>query len=180
MNTLMIKLRGNMFKKLLIFSFIFSFSVCFGKEGNNSQKIPLCSSQMAKLEVIKRLDKIYGKNYLTQPIIVRSENNVWDVCSKRAPNPKKIVHVKVNKNSKKCEIKSIIHYEDSVVVNTGTTQSFLAMKQEIECNPEKQIKTINIVTKHPYPYLQKDFSCKNYDLKENSELCKKLNHFNNR
>lgn len=91
---------------------------------------------------MKRLDKIYGKNYLSQPIIVRSENNVWDVCSKRVPNPKKIVHVKVNKSTKNCEIKSIIHYEDSVVVNTGNTENFLAMKQEIECNPKKQNKTI--------------------------------------
>ena len=152
--------------------------MCFGKESNNSQKKPQCSALIAKQKVVKRLDKIYGKNYLLQPIIVRSEYNLWDVCSKRVSTPKKIVHVKVNK--KTCEIKSIIHYEDSVVVNTGNTQSFLAMKQAIECNQEKQAKIINIVTKHPYPYFQKDFSCKNYGLKENSELCKKLKYYNDR
>ena len=169
-----------MMNKLLIISLIFPFTVCIGKEGNKPQKIPLCSPQDAKYEVVKRLDKIYGKNYLIQPIIVRSENSVWDVCSKRMRSPIKIVHVKVNKNSKNCEIKSIFHYEDAVTVNTGDREAFLTMKQKMECNPEKQTKTINIVTKHPYPYLQKDFSCKNYDLKENSELCKNLKHFRSR
>jgi len=170
-------------KLIILFPLFFSSSVSVAKDGSSKPiKGPLCSSISAKKAAVNRLNKIYEKNYLSFPILVRSQGKLWDVCAKRRLIPKKIVHVKIRKDSKNCEIKSIIHYEDAVVVNTGDTKSFLEMKQQIECNPEKHRQTniINIETKHPYPFLQKDFSCKSYGLKKNSELCIKLKLYNSK
>ena len=133
-------------KKLIaVLSLTLPVSTCLGKNESNKSNIikpPLCSSVSAKKAVIKHLDKIYGKHYLNHPIYVRSDNKLWDICAKRSPLPKKIVHTKISKYSKNCEIISTVHYDDAVVVNTGNYKDFLTMKKQFECHSEQQLKVI--------------------------------------
>ena len=128
-------------KLVVILSLILPFSTGLGKnedKKNHTNKPSLCSSVLAKKAVIKHLDKIYGKHYLTHPIYVHSDNKLWNICAKRTPLPPKIVRIKISKYSKNCEIISTVHYEDAVVVNTGNYKDFLTMKKKFECHSEQQ------------------------------------------